>query len=115
MQSKDVGHELIPLDLATKSVYARLYAEQHAKAGRTCTEQDLNALATAITALVPLFTYDGEGANLARLDAADIKAGLFRGGARRLIFLDGRPALENLAVKAHHLEGVVFALKNVDL
>lgn len=104
------AHDLVPLELAARTIYQRVYEEQHRKAGIACGPEQLNGIAYAIGALLPLFTYEGDSQTLRPLSDEELRKGLFRDGGRSMIFLDGRPAISRLAVSASGLDNVARAL-----
>ena len=107
----DTQHDLVPLDLAARTVYQRVYEQAHRKVGVACNAEHLNGIAYAIAALSALFSYEVDGASAPRsLKTDELLNGLFRDGGRSIIFLDGRPALTRLAVLASELYRVVHAL-----
>lgn len=101
------AHDLMPLELAVRAIYRRVYEEKHRKAGLACSPEHLNGIAYALAALQPLFI--GEE-SVRPIGKDEVLKGLFRDGGRRMIFLDGRDPIERIAVSAAKLEDVVRAL-----
>lgn len=97
-------HDLVPLELAARAVYRRVYEAQDAGFDR------LNGIAHAIAAQLPLYTYDDAGEGLRLLRAEELAGGQFQDGGRAMSFADGRPRLERLAVSPSGLERVYEAL-----
>jgi hypothetical protein len=98
-------HSLITLDLAAMAIYLRLY-------GRPADERGLDAMANMIRALVPLYAYQDGGVGIRHLTAADLSGGFFRGGAREIRFVDGRPRIWPIAVTAQSVESVSLTIKS---
>lgn len=105
-------HDLVPLELAVRAVYQRVYEQKHRKAGIACTLEHLNGIAYAVAALLPLFTNDAQG--FRRLSEDELLKGLFRDGGRKMVFIDGRAAIHALAVSANGVERVSQALSAAD-
>ena len=102
--------DLVPLELAVETVYARVYEAQHRKAGLVRSVEQLNGIAHAIAALVPVFTYDKDPASVHRLGDQELEKGLFREGGRIMVFLDGRAPMRTFAVSSEALDTVVREL-----
>ena len=102
--------DLVPLELAVETVYARVYEAQHRKAGLVCSPEQLNGIAHAIAALVPVFIYDKDPASVRRLGDHELEKGLFRECGRIMIFLDGRAPIRTFAVPGEALDSVVRQL-----
>jgi hypothetical protein len=100
----------MPLELAARAIYRRVYEDAHRKAGVACNTEHLNGIAYAIAGMLPLFVVDDSTSRPRAVESGELVRGLFREGGRRLIFLDERPALSCLAVSAARLEDVVRAL-----
>ena len=100
------ANDLIPLELAVQAVYARVYEAEHRKAD----PGQLNEIAQAIAALVPVFTYDKDPTSVRRLSEQDLQKGLFREGGRIMIFPDGRAPVRTLAVSGEALDIVLREL-----
>ena len=104
------ANDLVPLELAVRTVYARVYEAQHRKAGLVCSPEQLDGIAHAMAALVPVFAYDKDPAGVRRLSDQELQKGLFREGGRIMIFLDGRAPIRTFAVSAQALDIVVREL-----
>lgn len=98
-------HSLITLDLAAMAIYLRVY-------GRPADERGLDAMANMIRALVPLYAYEDGGVGIRHLSEADLSGGFFRGGAREIRFLDGRPRMWRIAVTAQSVASVSLTIKS---
>jgi hypothetical protein len=99
-------HELMPLELAVRTIQRRAYPERSLTA---FLDEQLNGLAYAVAALVPLYdTTDTEKARAITRD--ELKHGYFRRGGKELHFLDNRPPLAALAVTASGVETVVRSI-----
>ena len=107
---EDSAHDLVPLSLAARTLYQRVYEELHRRTGQACGAEQLNGIAYTIGALLPLFTHGKEPDSIRRLSDDETRKGLFRDGASTLIFLDGRPAIGRLAVSASGVERVARML-----
>jgi hypothetical protein len=106
-----VAHDLMPLDLAVKLVFRRVYEEpmQMAVSGRAGAH--LDGLAYAFAELMPIFVYQQDGRTVREITKGELAHGLFQDGARRLAYVDGRPAIDNLAVSAKNINPVIQALR----
>jgi hypothetical protein len=104
------AHDLIPLELAVRTIYARVYEAQHRKAGLICGPEQLDGIAHEMAALVPVFAYGKNPASIRKLSEQELQKGMFKEGGRRMIFLDGRAPIQSLAVSADALESVAREL-----
>jgi hypothetical protein len=111
MDEKQIMHDLVPLELAARTIYQRVYEEQHRKMGRACGVDELNGIAYAIISLVPIFTCDNDPQTLRQLSDDEVLKGLLRDGGRMMIFIDGRAVIPNLAVSTTELERVASLLR----
>jgi hypothetical protein len=111
MDEKTIMHDLVPLELAARTIYQRVYEEQHRNTGRACGVDELNGIAYAIISLLPIFTYDDNPQTLRQLSDDEVLKGLLRDGGRMLIFIDGRATIPNLAVSTTELERVAVLLQ----
>jgi hypothetical protein len=101
--------ELVPLNVAARRIFQRVYLPFHHPQASPGPDQ-LNGVASALCRLAPVYALDGRG--IARLlTAQDLSGGLFRGGARELLFLDGRDSIRNLAVSGAEVERAARALQ----
>ena len=107
----DFPHTLVPLSLAAQLVFIEVYGSGFLGA-RTPTEEKLNAVATAISALVPIFEYEENSAHRARLvPETELARGRFKSGAKELHFNDLRRSRHLLAVSATDVSYVVRLLE----
>src|SRR5439155_23834712 len=111
MDKPKIVHHRVPLDLAARTIYRRVYEEQHRNAGVACGVDQLNGIAYTIISLVPTYTYDQDPQDLRQLSADEVLKGLLREGGRSMIFLDGRAAIAVLAVPTAELDRVEKALR----
>ena len=98
-------HELVPLELAVRTIQRRAYPERSLTA---FLDEQLNGLAYAVAALVPLYEVNSAGVRTIARD--ELKHGYFRRGGKELHFLDNRPALIALAVTTSGVETVVRSI-----
>ena len=99
------AHELVPLDLAVRTIQQRAYPERSLTA---FLDEHLNGIAYAVAALVPLF--EASSARVRAISGDELKNGYFRRGGKELHFLDNRPALLALAVTTSGVETVVRSI-----
>ena len=100
------GDELMPLVLAAKVIEQKVYAYDP----RSLPERTAS-IAHALAALIPLFVYTTDGANVRQLTDAELKGGLFRRGGEDLAFLDGRTPIANIAVQHKRMAEVIAMLQ----
>lgn len=101
--------ELVPLNVAARRIFQRVYLPFHYPQSTPGADQ-LNGVASALCSLAPVYVLDERGSAARRLGADELSGGLFRGGARELLYLDGRESIRNLAVSAPELERAARAL-----
>jgi hypothetical protein len=101
---------LIPFFLAVEHVFRRVYTERTLVSAITRGKVHLDGLAYTIANLVPVLVYDERDGGTRTLTKDEMNRGLFRDGGQSLHFLDGRPVLRNLALRAVEIEGLVAAL-----
>jgi hypothetical protein len=108
--SNNLAHSLVPLDLAADLIRVRVYGEKALRSsGR---EQLLNSIATTIAVVAGIYEYTPEQpARVQRLSRSELEAGVFKGGAKELRFLDGRAPRGPLAVTPNDIEVTVEALQ----
>lgn len=76
-------------------------------------EQELNAIASAMTRLVPIYEYDPDPDVTARpLLRADLAGAVFRRAGKEITYADGRADDVPLAVSANDVPKVVQQLKS---
>lgn len=103
----DLSHSLMPLELAVLIVRDKVYGSRSTGSGR-----NPDAIAGFIGATVPIYEYSHDPCLRPSAVIRDYENGLFRSGGRELHFLDGRPMLTNLAVKADDIVCVIAMLKD---
>lgn len=103
-------HDLIPLNLATAAVFRRVYVERICESASSRASAHLDGLAYVISNLVPIFAYEEEGQPVRQLRSAELSSGLFRDGGKALYFLDGRPEITLIGVRAGDIEYVASSL-----
>jgi hypothetical protein len=102
-------HDLVPLDLATASIFRRVYEERMQVGVPGRPGAHLDGLAYTVAEITRIYVYGGDGA--ARpLSAPELAGGLFQDGARTLAFIDGRPPISNLAVRATDVPALIDVL-----
>jgi hypothetical protein len=102
--------QLVPLNVAARRVFQQVYLPFHHPQAGPGPDQ-LNGVASALCGLAPVFALNPQGAPR-RLSAADLSGGLFRGGARELLFLDGRESIRNLAISNLEIERAARTLQD---
>jgi hypothetical protein len=104
------AHDLMPLDMAIATVFRRAY-ERRAQARMDVRPTGhLDGLAYTVAEFMPIYVYVPDGRSLRKLAKEDLAGGLFQGGGKALIYLDGRAPITNLAVNAKSLPAVIDAL-----
>src|SRR3954468_2952982 len=106
----DSAHDLMPFDLAVSLVFRRVYEEpmQTVVGGRAGSH--LDGLAYLVSELAPIYVYEPDGEQRRRLSESDLAGALFQEGAKRIAYIDGRPAIENLAISVKKTEALIQAL-----
>ena len=100
-------HSLVPLDLAALQVMHAIYSEQP-----TPGETLLDSIAATIAVIAAIYEYGPDSRQRARqLSQSEIEGGMFKGGARELRFIDGRPPRGSLAVTAADVAATIRALE----
>ncbi len=102
--------DLVPLNVAARRIFQRVYLQFHHPQSTPGPDQ-LNGVASALCGLAPVYALDAGGA-ARRLSAEDLSGGLFRGGARELLFLDDREPIRNLAVSSAEVERAARLLQD---
>lgn len=104
----------MPLKLAAEAVYQRVYEGR--APGTSRREDILNSIASILAVLADIYEYELDPHRTPRFISSDvIGAGIFRGGAQELHFIDGRPPLRLLAVAPEAVSRTVDALKRAAL
>ena len=106
------AHHLVPLELAVRTVFTRVYSERLLVSVPVRSTAHLDGLAYTMTELTPIYVYRADGGDTRALSKAELEGGHFWDGAKELYFVDGRPALKNLAVKVSAIGAVVKALSS---
>ena len=104
-------HDLIPLDLAVRVIFRTVYEEQVGQFFSSRDGAHLDGLGYAVASLRTIYTYQIDGKGLRPLAKEEISTGLFRGGAKEMYFVDGRPPLVRLALAASEVHAIAKALK----
>jgi hypothetical protein len=100
------AHDLLPLATAAESIQRKAYPERPAV---KASNEYLNGLAYAIAALVPVYAISPVG-EVHALTKEELAHGYFRGGAKELHFMDGRPLLNSLAITPEAVNTVVNSI-----
>jgi hypothetical protein len=103
-------HDLMPLDLAARVIFRRVYADRSHGGMPTRMTAHLDALAYTIAELAPIYVYEANGHALRAISREDLSGGLFQEGARALAYIDGRRAVRNLAFNATSINAVIQTL-----
>jgi len=77
-----------------------------------CIPERAAGIAHALGALIPLFVYKVDGANVRRLTDAELEGGLFGYGGEDLHFLDGRAPITHIAVERSRMAEVIAMLQS---
>ena len=105
-------HSLMPLDLAAEVIRQKVYADRVPGLGR---EPLLDSIAVTISVVATVYEYDPHEASPPRaLSRLELNRGIFKGGAKELRFIDGRPAVRCLAVTSADIAQTIEALKGVN-
>jgi hypothetical protein len=77
-------------------------------------EQLLDSIATTICVVAGIYEYEVADSQkpARRLSHVELQGGMFKGGAKELRFIDGRPPRRALAVTADDLAATIEALRN---
>jgi len=103
--------DLIPLQAAAALAYERVYGQAHRSASALSNHLIQNVMAHALAALAVVYTFNRDRTAIQALDENDLRTGVFRDGAERLFFYDGRPQLTRLAMKSTELQKAVRRLQ----
>jgi hypothetical protein len=107
----DLPNTLVPLALAARLVLIEAYGLAFLGA-RTRTEEKLNAVAKALSALVPIFEYAGSSALGAEpIPSSELACGRFKRGAKEFHSDQGRRGPHFLAVRATDAQYALKVLK----
>jgi hypothetical protein len=109
----DFRLSLIPLEHAVKAAYRHFYGEAPKQADQA-TDDKLNAIASLMAQLVPIYEYDPDPDVTARpLLRADLAGAVFKRGGKDVTYADGRAADVPLAVSANDVAKVVQEMKKL--
>lgn len=104
-------YTLVPLELAARLVLAKVYGSEFLGA-RTPIEEKMDAMARAISALVPIFEHEESSESGAwPIPPALLVGGRFKRGAREFEFEDRSRNCQRLAVRATDASYVLNVLK----
>ena len=104
-------HALLPLELAVRTIFRRVYEERLAQAVSSRHDAHLDGLAYTVASLSPIYVcQDLAGKNVRRLSGEELSTGLFRDGARDMHFMDGRPPLRGLALHVDAVQRIIEIL-----
>jgi hypothetical protein len=103
-------HDLMPLDMAVATVFRRAYERRMQPRGNVRPTGDLDGLAYTLAELTPLYTYEADGHSIRELSKGDLAGALFRGGAKTLVYVDGRAPVTNLAINVKSLPAIIELL-----
>ncbi len=111
MESSDTfPHSLVPLNLAALQVMHAVYPEQTTTGNSKKTL--LDSIAATIAVIAAIYEYSPDPRQRARrLSQSELEGGMFKGGARELRFIDGRPPRGSLAVRAADVAATIKALE----
>jgi hypothetical protein len=105
------SHDVVPLFLGVLQIFRRVYSERLLTSVPGRSTAHLDGLAYTVASFVPVIVYAADGAEARPLTQEELSVGLFRDGGKALYFLDGRPEIRNLALRASDIEPVAQALK----
>lgn len=96
-----VRADLITLEAACAVAFERLYRKHEEDSLSLNTPEARNAIAHALVALTPIYTFDEERREITQIDYADLRGGIFEEGGRSLAFPNsGRSRIARLAIRA---------------
>ena len=110
MRATPSPHELMPLDLAARAIFRRVYEERTGLGVAARPGAHLDGLAYVIAELAPIYVYENEGRSIAPLSKDDLAGGLFQNGGKRLAYVDGRRTITRLAVSVENIEVITKTL-----
>jgi hypothetical protein len=110
MRARPSPHDLMPLDLATRAIFRRVYEERTGLGVAARPGAHLDGLAYVIAELAPIYVYEHEGRSVTQLSKEDLAGGLFQNGGKKLAYIDGRRAITRLAVNVANIEAVTKTL-----
>jgi hypothetical protein len=107
--------DVIPLDAAAALAYERIYGNAHRSEHAFPNEHVRNVMAHALAVFGPLYTFNEDKTSFTELDEHTLRTGVFRDGATRLFFQDGRPELTRLAIRSGDLQKAIKVLVEIGL
>jgi hypothetical protein len=102
---------MTPLFAAAGIAYEKVFATRHTE-GLEPSVDELDLVALALSAQLPIYGMRTDGRELARLSDAELMAGMFWGGATRFELGDGLATVTQLAVRTADLERVMAELRS---
>ena len=103
-----VRADLITLEAACAVAFERIYGKHEEDSLSLNTPEARNAIAHALVALTPIYTFDEERREITQIDYADQRGGIFEEGGRTLAFPNsGRSRITRLAIRAGALSKAV--------
>jgi hypothetical protein len=104
---------LLSLAVAARMVHRRAYPQQYAIVEPVLGEEELDALAKVIASLVPVYTANYRSAHFRQLTVEELSGGVFSGGARQIVFTDGRAPIDYLAARIESASLVARKLREI--
>src|SRR5437016_875468 len=103
-----VRADLITLEAACAVAFERIYGRNEEDSISRNTPEARNAIAHALVALTPIYTFDEGRREISQIDYADLRGGIFEEGGRSLAFPNtGRTRITRLAIRASALPDAV--------
>jgi hypothetical protein len=104
--------QLLPLDLATRLLFDRIYGGRPDAPGVEPTR--LDAMAALVSQMITVYTYHPARGEARKLSDDDLSGGIFRMGAQEFHYiLGGHPPIRNLAVRNDDLPQLEERLRGV--
>jgi len=109
-----VRADLITLEAACAVAFERIYGKHEEDSLSLNTPEARNAIAHALVALTPIYTFDEERREITQIDYFDLRGGIFEEGGRSLAFPStGRTRITRLAIRASALSDAVERLSGM--
>ena len=109
-----VRADLISLEAACALAFERIYGKFEDDSLAHNTPEARNAIAHALVALTPIYTFDEERKHISQIDYGDLRGGIFEEGGRSLGFpASGRPSITRLALRASSMSKVLDDLSGL--
>jgi hypothetical protein len=102
--------DLLPIEAAAALAYEQVYDAQHRREHDFTSDHIKNVMAHALAMLGAIYTFDSATTKITKLQSGDLVTGVFREGARRLFFYDGRPELTRISIKSLDLSRAIQQL-----